>query len=55
MLVLETSNIKWLGMANKYLENQYTWAKNWGAYEISKNPDYDEAFDKELSFICEQK
>jgi hypothetical protein len=54
MLILETSNIEWFGQANKYLEAQYEWKKNWGEYEVTKKDNYDEAFEKEFEFLCSQ-
>ena len=54
MLVLKTElqNVKWLGVANKYLEHQYdtrkdTWSKNILVVGGQK----DKAFEKEFSFI----
>lgn len=53
MLVLktETENVKWLGMANKYIENQWKPVKNWNGYELEKKFS-DDGFEKELDFIC---
>lgn len=52
MLILETNNIRWMSMANKYIENQWKPVKNWNGYELEKKFS-DESFEKEFDFICQ--
>ena len=54
MLVLRTEleNVKWLGIANKYLEHQYDTRKDtWSKEILVVGGQKDLAFEKEFSFI----
>jgi len=44
-------NIQWLGLGNKYLENQYDEVDNWGVKGSVKKTDYDKTFLNEYNFI----
>ena len=37
-------NIQWLGLGNKYLENQYDEVDDWGVKGSVKKTDYDKTF-----------
>jgi|TARA_R110000824_G_scaffold231780_1_gene419653 hypothetical protein len=52
MLVLIEDNVKWLGVACKYLENQYDTSKDDYTKELLTSGDNkDKVFEKELDFI----
>jgi hypothetical protein len=54
MLVLRTEleNVKWLGIANKYLEHQYDTRKDtWSKEILVVGGQKDSNFEKEFSFI----
>jgi hypothetical protein len=54
MLVLRTEleNVKWLSVANKYLEHQYdTQDDTWTKQVLVVSDQKDKAFEKEFSFI----
>jgi hypothetical protein len=44
-------NIQWLGLGNKYLENQYDEVDNWGVKGSVEKADYDKTFLNEYNFI----
>jgi|TARA_Y100001936_G_scaffold95299_1_gene93702 outer membrane protease len=46
-------NVAWLGLANKYLENQYEIKDSWGTGQIHKKESYDEDFMKEFDIITQ--
>jgi hypothetical protein len=46
-------NIQWLGLGNKYLENQYDEVDNWGVKGSVKKADYDKTFLNEYNFILD--
>jgi hypothetical protein len=47
-----SENILWLGLGNKYIENQWTLEKNWGKLEMVTKDNFDQSFINEYSFIC---
>jgi len=52
MLVLVQENIKWLGLASKYLEHQYDVTKDtWSSALLLNATQNDKGFEKELDFI----
>ncbi len=52
MLVLMNENVKWLGVACKYLEKQYDTSKDDFTKELLTTSDNkDKDFEKELDFI----
>jgi|LWDU01.1.fsa_nt_gi hypothetical protein len=52
MLVLVQENIKWLGLASKYLEHQYDVTKDtWSSALLLNATQKDKGFEKELDFI----
>jgi len=44
-------NIKWLGLGNKYLENQYDAVDNWGEKGLVDKVDSDKTFLTEYNFV----
>ena len=46
-------NIKWLGLGNKYLENQYDAVDNWGEKGLVDKADYDKTFLTEYNFVLD--
>jgi len=46
-------NIQWLGLGNKYLENQYDEVDDWGVKGSVKKTDYDKTFLNEYNFILD--
>ena len=44
-------NIQWLGLGNKYLENQYDEVDNWGVKGSVEKADYDKTFLNEYNFV----
>ena len=44
-------NIKWLGLGNKYLENQYDSVDNWGEKGLVDKVDSDKKFLTEYNFV----
>ena len=44
-------NIQWLGLGNKYLENQYDEVDDWGVKGSVEKADYDKTFLNEYNFI----
>ena len=44
-------NIEWLGLGNKYLENQYDTVDNWGEKGLVDKADYDKTFLTEYNFV----
>jgi len=44
-------NIKWLGLGNKYLENQYDTVDNWGEKGLVDKVDSDKTFLTEYNFV----
>jgi len=44
-------NIKWLGLGNKYLENQYDSVDNWGDKGLVDKVDSDKKFLTEYDFV----
>ncbi len=46
-------NIEWLGLGNKYLENQYDTVDNWGEKGLVDKADYDKTFLTEYNFILD--
>ena len=46
-------NIQWLGLGNKYLENQYDEVDDWGVKGSVEKTDYDKTFLNEYNFILD--
>jgi hypothetical protein len=46
-------NIKWLGLGNKYLENQYDTVDNWGEKGLVDKVDSDKTFLTEYNFVLD--
>jgi len=46
-------NIQWLGLGNKYLENQYDEVDDWGVKGSVEKIDYDKTFLNEYNFILD--
>ena len=46
-------NIKWLGLGNKYLENQYDAVDNWGEKGLVDKVDSDKTFLTEYNFVLD--
>ena len=44
-------NIQWLGLGNKYLENQYDSVDNWGEKGLVDKVDSDKKFLTEYDFV----
>ena len=44
-------NIKWLGLGNKYLENQYDSVDDWGEKGLVDKVDSDKKFLTEYNFV----
>ena len=44
-------NIQWLGLGNKYLENQYDTVDNWGEKGLVDKVDSDKKFLTEYNFV----
>ena len=44
-------NIKWLGLGNKYLENQYDTVDDWGEKGLVDKVDSDKKFLTEYNFV----
>jgi len=44
-------NIQWLGLGNKYLENQYDSVDNWGDKGLVDKVDSDKKFLTEYDFV----
>ena len=44
-------NIKWLGLGNKYLENQYDTVDTWGEKGLVDKVDSDKTFLTEYNFV----
>ena len=44
-------NIQWLGLGNKYLENQYDSVDNWGEKGLVDKVDSDKKFLTEYNFV----
>ena len=53
MLIYQTENIKWMGIALRYLEHQIKPVENWGKLE-TEVVFTDAAFEKEFDFICKE-
>lgn len=53
LLFKQAESIRWLRVANKYLENQYEIKDSWGEGQIHKKDSYDEKFLTEFDFIYE--
>jgi|TARA_R110002096_G_scaffold339924_2_gene533159 hypothetical protein len=52
MLVLIQENIKWLGLASRYLEHQYDVTKDtWSSKLLLDSTQKDKGFEKEVDFI----
>ena len=52
MLVLVQENIKWLGLASRYLEHQYDVTKDtWSSALLLNSTQKDKGFEKEVDFI----
>jgi|TARA_R110000851_G_scaffold187831_3_gene337737 hypothetical protein len=52
MLVLVQENIKWLGLASRYLEHQYDVTKDtWSSKLLLDSTQKDKGFEKEVDFI----
>jgi hypothetical protein len=52
MLVLVQENIKWLGLASRYLEHQYDVTKDtWSSKLLLDSAQKDKGFEKEVDFI----
>ena len=47
-------NINWLGVANKYIENQWELKKKWGDYEMSEKDSFDKSFISEFNFVVDE-
>lgn len=46
-------NIKWLGLGNKYLENQYDTVDDWGEKGLVDKVDSDKTFLTEYNFVLD--
>ena len=46
-------NIKWLGLGNKYLENQYDSVDDWGEKGLVDKVDSDKKFLTEYNFVLD--
>jgi len=46
-------NIKWLGLGNKYLENQYDTVDDWGKKGLVDKVDSDKTFLTEYNFVLD--
>ena len=46
-------NIQWLGLGNKYLENQYDSVDNWGEKGLVDKVDSDKKFLTEYNFVLD--
>jgi len=46
-------NIKWLGLGNKYLENQYDFVDDWGEKGLVDKVDSDKKFLTEYNFVLD--
>ena len=46
-------NIKWLGLGNKYLENQYDTVDDWGKKGLVDKVDSDKKFLTEYNFVLD--
>ena len=46
-------NIQWLGLGNKYLENQYDEVDDWGVKGSVEKADYDKTFLNEYNFVLD--
>ena len=46
-------NIKWLGLGNKYLENQYDTVDTWGEKGLVDKVDSDKKFLPEYNFVLD--
>lgn len=52
--ILAQQNITWLGMSNKYIENQWVSKESWGQYEIEPRDNFDQRFIDEFDFVVKE-
>ena len=53
-LMMQPENTRWLGIANKYIENQWVLQKNWDKYEMVEKSNFDKQFISEFDFVVDK-